>query len=183
MFDIRNTVTRILQGDTQAFRLIIEHYQTEIWRILSLSMQDQSITEDLLQEVFISAYKNLDKYDRERDFAVWLRTIARNTLRNHIKENIRENKKLKSYNEYLTSQLESESSPEFFEDTLHQNLVKCIERLSPNANKALQLRYEQSYSFEKIARLLGRTLVATRQLLTRARIAIRRCVENRMAAE
>jgi DNA-directed RNA polymerase specialized sigma24 family protein len=51
------------------------------------------------------------------------------------------------------------------------------------AARALELRFEEALSVEQVAAALGRTAAATRQLLFRARAAVRACIERRLAVE
>ncbi len=180
--DVQNAIQRVKNGDTRSFSEIIRTFQNDVWRIVSFTLLDTQPAEDLVQQVFVTAFKSLDKYDPDLDFGVWLRTIARNLTKNEIRRRIREKTALKSYHEHLITRLDNPENSELYENNLLEKLMECLDSLSPNAANALDLRYKQSMSFEKIAELLGRTLTATRQMLTRIRLAVRKCIEERTTA-
>jgi RNA polymerase sigma factor (sigma-70 family) len=63
-------------------------------------LQDQSASEDLVQQTFVKAFMSLDNYQTGRDFGAWLRTIARNLLRNELRRRGREDKNLSRYSRW-----------------------------------------------------------------------------------
>jgi RNA polymerase sigma-70 factor (ECF subfamily) len=179
--NIQEIIDNVLKGDWEGYAEIVKRHQDGIWRIVAYAMQDVSTTEEIVQEIFVKVYSKLETYDPERDFSVWLRTIARNHLRNEIRRKMREKKALKSYREYLVKRLYDNDTSEKHESSLLTALRKCREGLSDDAREALNLRYEQSLGFEEIGNSLNRTLAAARQMLTRVRRSLRRCIEERMA--
>jgi RNA polymerase sigma-70 factor (ECF subfamily) len=178
--DIDRTIADVLSGNTDAYAAVVRQYQAEIWRIVAFGLHDVSAAEDLVQQVFVKAFMSLDTFDITKDFGVWLRSIARNLLRNEIRRTLRENKTLRSYHEHLVNRLADEAAAQKYDARLRDALARCREGLSPSAKEALALRYEQSLEFGSIAETLGRTLSATRQMLQRIRLGLRRCVEERM---
>ena len=178
--DIDRALADVISGNTDAYAVIVRHYQAEIWRIIAFGLRDLSTTEDLVQQVFVKAFMGLDTYDTAKDFGVWLRSIARNLLCNEIRRTMRENKTLRSYQEHLIKRLADDAAAQTHDTRLREALDKCRESLSPGAQEVLALRYEQSQEFGSIAETLGRTVSATRQMLQRIRLGLRRCVEERM---
>ncbi len=80
-------IDRILNGDTEAFRLLVERYQGPLVRMVRNLTGSESGCEDLAQEVFLAAYTHLTSYDPSRSlFSTWLFTIARNKCVNAVKK-------------------------------------------------------------------------------------------------
>ena len=86
---------------------------------------------------------------------------------------------MRRYHQWLIQHLQGEQSEVLAEKEMMQALTHCRDTLSPPATEALELRYEEGKGFAEIANQLGRSLAATRQLLSRVRIALRECVQNR----
>jgi RNA polymerase sigma-70 factor, ECF subfamily len=87
MTDESVIIDRILNGDTEAFRLLVERYQGPILRMVRNIAGTECGCEDLAQEVFLAAYANLRAYDASRSrFSTWLFTIARNKCVNAVKK-------------------------------------------------------------------------------------------------
>jgi RNA polymerase sigma factor (sigma-70 family) len=113
-----------------------------------------------------------------------VRSIARNQVRKAIRDGVRDARKRRLYGEFLAAKLQDDEALERErqrQQRLRDALAHCREKLSPAADRALDLRYRQMLGFAEIAATLERTVAATRQLLGRTRIALRRCVEQRMA--
>lgn len=81
------TIERVLQGDTESFRLLVERYESSVVRLIRNITADAHSCEDLAQEVFLAAFAKLHTFDPARSgFSTWLLTIARNKSINHLKK-------------------------------------------------------------------------------------------------
>ena len=81
--DTRRLLTRIAAGETQAFGPIVRHYQKPLFGFLGRMGLPQSQAEEVAQETFLRAWRNLGKFDPARaEFSTWLFTIARNLALN-----------------------------------------------------------------------------------------------------
>ena len=80
-------VARVLGGETTAFRVLVERYQTLVLRLVRNFAPRSSAHEDLAQDAFVAAFIGLDRFDGGRgSFAAWLYTIARNKCINASKK-------------------------------------------------------------------------------------------------
>ena len=111
----------------------------------------------------------------------WLRTIARNLVREELRRQSRRDRRLAVYREHLKTRFKDNGRADRHEALLREALADCRESLGPSAAEALDLRYDRSMGFEEIAGKLGRTVAATRQMLGRIRLALRDCIKERMA--
>ena len=188
----KEAVAQVLAGDVEAYAALVQAHQAEVWRLAAYALRDRAATEDLVQQVFLTAYEKLDRYDPERDFGAWLRTIARNQVRNELRRTARETRWMRRYRDHVERRLERSAGAgvdgatgvddvDAAAEALRAHLAECRKELAEPAQRALSLRYEQSQGFDEIAEALGRTVAATRQLLTRVRLALRRCLEARRA--
>ncbi len=88
----RTLIERVLAGagagagDVEAFRELVERHQRRVLGFVRNLVRHASDAEDLVQEVFVAAFRKLDSFDPERSqFSTWLLTIARNRCLNHLK--------------------------------------------------------------------------------------------------
>ena len=78
-------VARAQQGETIAFEVLVVKYQRRIAATIRRFVQDDQITEELTQEVFLSAFLALTTFMPDGDFAAWLFTIARNSAKSYLR--------------------------------------------------------------------------------------------------
>lgn len=171
-------IRRVKAGEIEAYAHIVRHHQRDVWRVVASALRDAEGSEDLAQQAFINAYMKLDTYQEGADFGAWIRTIARNLVRNELRRRGREDHRMRHYHRWLAARHENAAEAERAERELSQALRRCREELAPTAARALELRYEQGEDFGAIAAELGRTVAAARQLLQRVRAALRRCVDT-----
>ncbi len=65
-------------GDLDAFEALVRLYQQPVWRFLCHLVRDPGLAEDLAQETFLRAYRNLAGFAHQSRFSTWLFQIARN---------------------------------------------------------------------------------------------------------
>ena len=71
-------VERTRAGDTAAFRVLVERYGRSVFRLAFRMTANEFDAEDVVQETFLRAYKQLDSYESRSSFSTWLYRIAAN---------------------------------------------------------------------------------------------------------
>lgn len=80
-------ITRVLQGDTESFRTLVERYERPLFGLIRNLIDDHHECEDIAQATLLTAYARLDTYEPTRAaFVTWLLTIARNKCLNALKK-------------------------------------------------------------------------------------------------
>ena len=75
----RKLIGRVLAGDAEAFRTLVERYQQPVLCLVRNLLGDRHLSEDIAQDVFLSAWRKLGQYDPGRAaLLTWLLAIARN---------------------------------------------------------------------------------------------------------
>jgi RNA polymerase sigma-70 factor, ECF subfamily len=166
-------------GDTNAFAILVKRHQWAVRAVVS-GLIDRASVENLVQQAFVNAYEHLDQYRKGEAFGAWLCGIARNLLRQELRRSSRESRQYRMYREYLDAQANTDDDFATAQRQLVEMTKRCREALADAAAQAISLRYEEALPIEAIASVLGRTALATRQLLFRARLAIRDCVEKKV---
>jgi len=181
-------VAQVVAGDRATFGILVRRHQREVWGVAS-ALLDRAAAENLVQQCFVSAYEHLDQYQQGRDFGAWLKAIARNLVLKELRTASRENARMGRYRQHLLVLFaevphEDEREAELADrrERTRRALVGCREALGPAAARALALRYEQGLGLEEVAAAIDRTVVATRQLLFRTRLALRACIDKALAS-
>ena len=80
-------VKRVLNGDVDSFRILVERYQRPVLSMIRRLIWDRHRGEEIGQDVFVAAFQKLSTFDPARSkFSTWLFTIARNMSINALKK-------------------------------------------------------------------------------------------------
>ncbi len=147
---------------------IYKEYAKRIYTYLLSLAKDEYIAEELLQETFYSAIKNINKFRNESSIKTWLFTIAKNKWIDYCKKN----KKLLETPIYEKEQ-DILCSTSFEEDFLNKNelldVCKQIHKLDEKSKEVVYLRLFTNFSFKEIANIIGKTEENTRIIFFRAK--------------
>jgi RNA polymerase sigma-70 factor (ECF subfamily) len=142
-------------------------------------MPDFGRADDIVQETFLTVTRKAGEFEPGTNFLGWICTIARFKV-------MEAGRKLKASTTLSPDIIESlcacEPEPEASDERL-RHLNDCLEKLAPQARKAVQMRYEQAHKPAEIARRLGWGAESVYVALSRARTMLRECVARRMAEE
>ena len=174
-------VGRVLSGETEVFAELVRRHQRDVYGVLVSLLRDRAATENLVQQTFINAFERLHQFRRDADFLLWVKGIARNLAYDDLRRSSAETARLGVYREHLLAQAGDEEAADQHESRMDRALDQCLGELAPAATRALQLRYQEALGVEAVAHALGRTVNATYQLLFRARVAIQKCIDARLA--
>ena len=177
----RTVIERIRAGEVDAYAELVAAFQGDVRRVVAFALRDPDGTEDMVQQSFVTAYLRLDGFRAGRVFRPWVRGIARNVLREELRRRGRASARMRRYRVHLEAVGGDDTAAERHEEELRTALLRCREGLSENTRHVLDLRYGHSLGFAQIAESLGRTVAAARQLLQRARLALRTCIQEGMA--
>jgi RNA polymerase sigma-70 factor (ECF subfamily) len=178
---VDSLIDRVRRGDTALYGEIVRRFRPAVRRVAMLMLADGLVTENVVQQTFIRAYERLEDFRRGQEFGHWLKAIARNLVRDELKKSSRERGRMALYRDYVLARLSAEDHGERNEVVLAEALAHCRARLPGTAARAIELRYDQELPFEEVAAALGRSPDAARQIVTRARIALKQCIQKRLS--
>ncbi len=87
-------VSKARSGDTDAFRVLVERHSRSLFRLAFRMTGNQQDAEDVVQESFLRAYKQLAKFDERASFGTWLYRIAANCSLDLVRSRKRRNEHL-----------------------------------------------------------------------------------------
>ena len=87
---LEQSIEKLKAGDHSAFDFIYERTHLSVYYAVLYIVKDKMHAEDLLQETFVKAIRNLHQYEAGTNFAAWLRTIGKSLAYNFLKKNRRE---------------------------------------------------------------------------------------------
>jgi RNA polymerase sigma-70 factor (ECF subfamily) len=176
-------VAAVRAGQVEAFAELVRRFQHDVVRIISALLYDRSRTEDLVQQVFVNAYRGLNTFATGRDVGPWLRTIARNTVREHLRRSARYRQRLADYGDLLAAESAADAWSAERVERLQRLLDVCLQRLPERSAQALRMHYVEDRDTATVAAELGTSPGAVRNLLCRLRVSLRQCIDRESAKQ
>ena len=147
--------------------------------ILAL-LPNMSRADDVFQETFLTVTRKAADFQPGTNFLAWACTIARYKV---LEAGRKRPADLQPLSEEVLESLSAVVPEPENEDRELQLLNECLEDLHPHTRRAMELRYEQGHKPAEIARRLGWTAESVYVVLSRARAALRTCVERKLELE
>lgn len=160
-------------GDHEAFGLIIDRYESAIIRYAIRLVSDHDIAEDIAQEAFIKAYRDIQSFDTKRKFSSWLYRIAHNEAIDYI----RKNKRLVGLDE--ASEVASETDlhktaqRNLDRTDIQKRLEKVINTISFKYREPVILRFYEEKEYEEISEILRIPIGTVGTYISRAKKELR----------
>ncbi|MDR0725826.1 MAG: RNA polymerase sigma factor [Prevotellaceae bacterium] len=142
-------VQRVKAGDVQAFAMIVSKYGEMVFTVVRKIVENREDAEDITQEVFIKAFKSLDRFREESAFSTWLYRIAYNTCISELRQRKSRFFPVKD-NLLVDNDFAANDDEEDVEIKL-QHLEKALKKLPPDEAFLITLHYMDEQSVENIS--------------------------------
>ncbi len=177
--DERHLVERARRGDRTAFRAIVEVHQERVYRLALGLTRNEHDAEDVVQEVFLRAYRSLDAFRGDARLSTWLYRITVNTAHAAARRrSVRATDPLTTDDgiELPVAEGRPAANPErALESRAAGAAIRAaVSRLSEAERTVFVLRHEADLPLAEIARATGRAGGTVRNLLFRALRKLRR---------
>ncbi len=148
-------VKLVSNGDTEKFGLLMERYQAKLFRYGKKFLVDNDNIEDVVQDVFIKAYKNINSFDTTQRFSPWIYRIAHNTYINAIKKNSLNPLYLFDFDTLLSyTVVEDPVEKEREQLEIKKIIDKGLNNIEDKYREILVLYYIEEFSYKEIAEIL-----------------------------
>ena len=152
--------------DSTAFGVLYDRYLDRIYRFIYVRVHERSLAEDITEEVFFKALKNIKNYhDLGASFSAWLYTIAGHAIADHYRRRCRQAE--------LGSGGHQSASAELVLDLVvkrdeQRRVWEAIDQLPRHQRTAMILKFSADLSNDDVARLMHKTTAAAKLLVHRA---------------
>lgn len=161
----KELIDRCRMGDQEAHSRLYRLYSRAMYNVGYRITGNEEDAEDVLQEAFVSAFRNLASYRADATFGAWLKRIVVNKSINVIKKR-RENVVGQEEDfDVPAEEPDTDYMPELSVDTVR----KCIEMLPDGYRSVLSLYLLEGYDHEEIAGIMGITESTSKSQLNRAK--------------
>jgi RNA polymerase sigma factor (sigma-70 family) len=156
-------------GNAGAFETIVDRYQGRLLGFCRQMLGSTEDAEDVLQEVFVNAYRAMLADEREINLRPWLYRIARNRCLNHLRKPTADAQESMD----MVPAVEASSTAERVHNREEfRQLLGDVNKLPETQRSALLLREMDAMSYEEIAAAMDTTVPSVKSLLVRARISL-----------
>ncbi|MDM5318333.1 RNA polymerase sigma factor SigW [Fictibacillus sp. b24] len=178
---IANMVTQVKKGDQEAFEGIVDLFKDKIYRHCFRMVGNGHEAEDLAQETFLRAYRNISKYNNEYKFSTWIFRIATNLCIDRLR------KKKPDY--YLDAEVPGTDGANMYsqlsteeplpEEVVTENeqwneLQAEIMKLPEKYRTAILLKYVEDLSLEEISQIMDIPVPTVKTRIHRGREALKK---------
>jgi RNA polymerase sigma-70 factor (ECF subfamily) len=183
----QDLVVLYLKGNEKALETLIQRHLDAVFNFIMQYVKDVPVAEDIAQEVFVKAWKNLKKFDSKYKFKTWLFVIAKNTALDYLRK-----KKVFAFSalekdwlaegaldqQIILEPLLKQDSLEYAApDLVYANfseIKSAAENLPENYRDVLFLHYDMGFNFREISEKLKQSINTIKTRHRRAIIALRK---------
>ena len=169
-------VARAQSGDREAFGLIFEHHHRFVFKFIYAMTGERAAAEELTQETFLGAFKNINSLRGDAALRTWLCGIAKNVVYKSFRSRGREILAQNDENiETLDVSGDAKVAPdrEFLSKELNRKIARALEKLDADKRIVFTLRELQHLSYREIAEITGHAIPKLKTDLHRAKIEMR----------
>ena len=187
-----SAVERTLAGDRDAFRTLVERHSAQLFRLAYRMTGNEHDAEEVVQEAFLRAYRNLGQFGSRANFGTWAYRIAANYAIDRMRQRKNEDAKRKTPSaaeeELEQDPLDLVADEKPTPDRLAANLElrkkmqEALKELSASERTAFVMRHWEGCAIEEIAAVLKSTTSAAKNTVFRSVQKLRRALEPYVGA-
>lgn len=166
-------------SDADAFGELVERYNYKLSRYASKFLYNIEDRKDVVQEVFIKAYRNIQSFNSSKRFSPWIYKIAHNEFVNALIKNKREKVSFFDMDIVFPNLASSLKTDDFAERKEQKKMVEeCLEKLNAKYREVVVLYYIEGFSYEDISEILKIPKSTVGVRLSRAKERLKKYCDN-----
>ena len=173
-------VTRVQQGEVDCFGEIMQRYERRMMSYVRKFLHNNDDVRDLVQDVFIKVYRNVQSFDSSKRFSPWIYRIAHNEMVNSLKRKVREPLNFFDPELLFPHPIAKEDPHDDAEKSeMRQLLNACLDELDEKYKEVLVLRYFEDMDYRDIAEILKVPVVTVGVRINRGKGRLKKIYEIR----
>jgi RNA polymerase sigma-70 factor, ECF subfamily len=167
-------IAKAKAGDSDGFRSLVERHGRGVFRLAFRMTGNESDAEDIVQETFMRAYKQLNRYESRSSFSTWLYRIASNCSVDLIRS-----RKVRQPVEVPETLRDHAPEPDrlMYSSQVQDRVSEAMDQLSGQERTAFVLRHFEGLSIDEISGALGLNANAAKHSIFRAVQKLRKALE------
>ena len=174
-------IVRLIEGGdhTAALTALMKRHGTAVYRYCREELHDRTLADDVHQQIFIQAHRDLARFAARSTLRTWLFAIARHRVLDAAKSRRRAQAHIEEDDTADTPDPSPPPGDRLDEARLHRALVACLRELGDHVRGALILRYQQTFTFEELSAIFQEKPGTLQARVMRALPLLRICIEER----
>jgi RNA polymerase sigma-70 factor (ECF subfamily) len=172
---------QVQAGDSEAYGTLIERYEAKLLRYGRKFLAGQEDIQDIVQEVFVSGYENIQSFDATRRFSPWIYRIAHNSFVNALRKRSRQPVSFFGFDfdTFVPHPVFSDPRDDERDQEEMKVLVEAgLAKVAPQHAEVLILRYLEELSYKDIADVLHIPIGTVSVRVKRAKVALKKTYET-----
>ncbi len=174
-------LVRAQRGNLFAFEELVRRYQRRVYGVALRIVRRHDVADDVAQEAFVRAHRNLVSFDTARPFGPWIARIAANLALNHLRSPVAREQELPEGHAERASE-RPDPLREVLDDEARRVLERALEDLPAEQRAVFVLRVMEDLSYREIADALGIAQGTVMSRLFRARARLREVLRPYLGA-
>ena len=179
MIDDRVLVSRIINGDMQAFRLLIAQHERLVIHMIGRLVDNKEDREELCQDVFVRVHGKLKEFNFQSKISTWIATIAYRHAINYLRKKRIVISELPSVDVMAIEDAEAN----FAENDMEERILKLVELLPVHYKTILTLFHLDNKNYQEIQSITGLPEGTVKNYLFRARALLKEKVMAYLSKE
>lgn len=179
-------VKKALEGDQRAYQQLTEKYRRPLQFHVTKMVKETEQVEDLVQEAFIKAFKNLDSYSTSYAFSTWLYRITTNHTIDYLRKKKLKttsiDKPIKTREGEMSFELpdeQAETDRSIIRKQRKKIITHAIENLPDKYRQVIEMRHIEELSYQEIAEQLDLPLGTVKAHIFRAREMLYKALKDK----
>ena len=172
-------VVLVQKGQKELFGILMDRYERKLFSYGRKFLTGQDNIEDVVQEVFIKTYQNIQSFDTAQKFSPWIYRIAHNTFVNALRKNAKSPIRFFDFDTFVAHPVYEDAIPAEKEQLrIGEVIDQGLDKLSAEYREIIILYYIQNLSYKEIADILHIPIGTVSVRLLRAKKMLKKFVPN-----
>lgn len=184
MIDEKALISKISNGDTEAFRLLITQHERLVAHMISRVVKSEQDREELCQDVFLKVFDKITEFNFQSRLSTWIATIAYRHAINHIRKKKLPLSEVSEYEDFKEKFIAEDNPADALEEKdIEEKIMESIDELPVHYRTIITLYHVDGMSYPEIGKITGMPEGTVKNYLFRARNLLKEKVKKYISIE
>lgn len=171
--ELQHLLRGCLKKNSKSQELLYKQFYSYGMSVAFRYAKNRDEATEILNDSFMKVFQNISKYDGNRAFITWFRTIVINTAINQYKKYLKH-----SYHEDITEAKSVSINQSALDSMSYNEILALVQNLTPAYRAVFSLYVIDGHSHEEISKMLGISVGSSKSNLSRARVRLQEMLQD-----